>query len=264
MIDEELMLVRTFSFGATNIHAETLNGKLRSNIAPLEVVRILEIRVFPHEIEMPAGTRRKFEAICKLSDGSEVSNVYLTWMENDASVARVSSAGLVYAFSPGKTEVTATDESCRSDVPAIITVTPEAGLGEGKDRGRGFPKILISEVDCGPGEESPPVFRSDEPPVHQRLQDHDNNVWWINLASPFARYYYTNSNYGVDSEAWRMYHVERVIDIIVQIALAHGPGSEDSLASGEWIQRAAEHEADIRQKALESLKDFIINGETET
>jgi hypothetical protein len=263
LVDEELMLVRTFSFGSTNIHAETVDGKLKSNIMPLEVVRILELRVVPHEIEMPAGTRRKFEAICKLSDGSEASNVYLTWMENNASVARVSSAGLVYAFSPGKTEVTATDESCRSDVPAIITVTPEAGRGEGKNHGRGFPKILISEVDCGPGEESPPVFRSDEPPVHQRLQDHDNNVWWINLASPFARYYYTNSNYGVDSEAWRMYHVERVIDIIVQIALAHGPGSEDSLASGEWIQRAAEHEADIRQKALESLKDFIKNGETE-
>lgn len=263
MVDEELMLVRTFSFGATNIYAVTLDGKLQSNVIPLEVVRIIEIRVVPHEIEMSAGTRRKFEAICKLSGGLEVSNVYLTWMENDASVARVSSAGLVYAFSPGKTDVTATDETCRSDVPAIITVTAETGRGEGKDRGKGFPKILISEVDCAPGEDNPPVFKSDEPPVHQRPQDIDK-VWWINLASPFARYYYTGSNYGVDSEAWRMYHVERVIDVIVQIALSHGPDSEDSIASRQWIHRAAEIEADIRQKAIESLRDFIENGQTES
>jgi hypothetical protein len=262
MVDEELMLVRTFSFGKTNIHAITMDEKVKSNTVPLEVVRITELRVLPHEIEMPAGTRRKFEALCKLPDGSEVANVYLTWLENNPSVARVSSGGLVYAFSPGKTEVTATDESCRSDVPAIITVTPETGRGEGKDAGKGFPKILISEVQCYPGEEISPVFRNDEPPVTQRVQDIDR-VWWINLASPFARYYYTNPNYGADSEAWRMYHVERVIDIIVQIALVHGPQSEDSLASKEWVHRAAEHEADIRIKALESLKEFIEVGDSE-
>jgi hypothetical protein len=60
-----------------------------------------------------------------------------------------------------------------------------------------------------------------------------------------------------------MYHVERVIDIIVQIALVHGPQSEDSLASKEWVHRAAEHEADIRIKALESLKEFIEVGDSE-
>jgi hypothetical protein len=262
MVDEELMLVRTFSFGVTKIYAETLDGKLTSNVVPLEVVRILEIRVLPHELEMAAGSRRKFEALCRLADGSQASNVYLTWMENNPSVARVSSGGLVYAFSPGETEVTATDETCRSDVPAILKVTPVTGRGEGKDRGKGFPKILVSEVDCAPGEDNPPIFRSDEPPVHQRPQDIDK-VWWINLASPFARYYYTGSNYGVDSEAWRMYHVERVIDVIVQVALSHGPDSEDSLAARQWIHRAAEIEADIRQKAIESLKDFIESGQTE-
>jgi len=262
MIDEELMLVRTFSFGATKIYAETLDGKHKSNTVSLEVVRIFEIRVVPHEIEMPAGTRRKFEAICRLSNGLEVSNVYLAWMENNPSIARVSSAGLVYAFSPGKTEVTATDEICRSDVPAIITVIPETGRGEGKERGKGFPKLLISEVECAPGEDIPPIFRSDEPPVHQRPQDIDK-VWWINLASPFARYYYTGSTYGVDSEAWRMYHVERVIDVIVQVALSHGPDSEDSLDPRQWIHRSAEIEADIRQRAIESLKDFIESGETQ-
>ena len=92
--------------------------------------------------------------------------------------------------------------------------------------------------------------------------DVDNNIWWINLASPFARLYYSSSRYGVKSEAWRMYHVERVIDVLVQIALSHGPDSEESGGSRDWIYRAAGHEAEIRAKALESLKDFIESGDT--
>ena len=107
-------------------------------------------------------------------------------------------------------------------------------------------------------------FRSDDPPIHQPLPiDVDNNIWWINLASPFARLYYSSERYGVKSDAWRMYHVERVIDVMVQIALSHGPDSEESRGSRDWIYRAAEFEAEIRAKAIESLREFIESGETE-
>jgi len=60
-----------------------------------------------------------------------------------------------------------------------------------------------------------------------------------------------------------MYHIERVIDVMVQIALAHGPDSEESLGSRDWIYRAAGLEAEIRTKAIESLRSFIETGETE-
>jgi hypothetical protein len=264
MVDEELMQVQTFSFGKTTISAETLDGSLLSNAAPLEVVRIQEIRITPHEIEMQAGTRRSLEAMCRLPTGEDVSNVYLTWIESNESVVRVSGSGLVYALGPGETQVTATDDSCRSDIPAVIKVTPASGRGAGNDRGRGYSRILISEVNCGPDEDQPRKLRNDEPPVYQQLAvDVDNNIWWINLASPFARLYYLSERYGVKSEAWRMYHIERVIDVMVQIALSHGPDSEESLGSREWIYRAAGFEAEIRTKAIESLRSLIETGETE-
>lgn len=264
MVDEELMQIQTFSFGQTTIYAKTLDGSLCSNVVPLEVVRILEIRITPHELEMPAGTRSRLEAMCRLPSAEEVSNVYLTWIESNASVARVSGSGLVYAVGPGETEVTATDDSCRTDVPAVVRVSPSPGKGAGKDRGRGYPRILISEVDCAPDEDRPRILRSDDPPIHQPLPiDVDNNIWWINLASPFARLYYSSERYGVKSEAWRMYHVERVIDVMVQIALSHGPDSEESRGSRDWIYRAAGLEADIRAKAIESLREFIESGGTE-
>jgi len=263
MVDEDLMQIQTFSFGRTKISAKTMDGSLCSNAVPLDVVRILEIRITPHELDMPAGTRSRLEAMCRLSAAEEVSNVYLTWMESNVSVARVSGSGLVYAVGPGETEVTATDDSCRSDLPAVVRVSPSPGKGAGKDRGRGGPRILISEVNSAPSEDQPPIFRKDDPPIYQRLQDVDNNIWWINLASPFARLYYSSERYGVKSEAWRMYHVERVIDVMVQIALSHGPDSEESRNSRDWIYRAAEFEAEFRAKAIESLRELIESGETE-
>jgi hypothetical protein len=262
MVDEELMQIQTFSFGNTAIYAKTIEGSIYSNAVPLEVVRIAEIRITPHELEMPAGTRRRLEAMCRLPGGEEVSNVYLTWIEANASVARVSGSGLVYAFGPGETQVTATDDSCRSDLPAVVRVSPSPGKAAGKDRGRGYPRILISEVDCAPDEDQPRRFRADDPPIYQLIQDVDNNIWWINLASPFARLYYSSEKYGVKSEAWRMYHIERVIDVMVQIALSHGPDSEESRGSRDWIYRAAEFEAEIRAKAIEPLREFIESGET--
>jgi len=264
MVDEDLNLIQTFAFGKTGIFAQTLDGQLCSNQIALEVVRIIDIRIVPRELVVPAGTRNKLQAMCRLPDGTEIPNVHLTWMEANSAVARVSSRGMVYGFAPGETEVTALDESCRSDAPARITITPSDGRGAGNQRGRGFPRILISEIDCLPGEASPPQFRKDEPPICQRVQDTDANVWWINLASPFARLYSDQEGgYGVKSEAWRMYHVERLIDVIIQIALTHGPDSDQSLDSNDWALRAAEIEAEIRGKAIESLVHFITSGETE-
>ncbi len=261
MVDEELMQIQTFVAGQTTIWAETLDRRVRSNKISLEVVRVGEIRVVPKELEMPAGTRRHLEATCRLPNGEDITGVHLTWLEDDSSIARVTSSGLVFGIKPGKTKVTAIDESCKSDIPATIVVTSGEGTGEGSRKGRGYPMVLVSEIDTAPEEEQPALFRADEPPVMQRPKDVDNNIWWINLASPFARLYFNDNRYGVKSEAWRIYHVERYIDIIVQIALANGPDCDKALIARDWLFRNGELEADIRKKAIESLVDFIHSGE---
>ena len=261
LVDEELGQVQTFSCGTTTIYAETPDGKLRSNSISLEVLRIQEINIVPPEITLAAGSRCQLKAVCRLSKEEEASDISLTWIADDSSVAVVTSSGIVYGANPGRTRVTALDESCKSDTPADVIVERGEGTGKGKRRGRGNPLVLISEIDVAPNEDQTVVFRADEPPIMQRPTDVDNNVWWINLASPFARLYYTEGEYGVDSEAWRMYHVERMIDIIVQIALTLGPDSEEMFVSGDWIYRAGELEGEIRKKAIESLNHFIRSGE---
>jgi hypothetical protein len=261
MVHDDIMILETFHFGETKIYAETLQSNLRSNVIPLEVVHIHEVRIIPNKIEMAAGTRKKLEAVCRLSTGKETSDVYLTWIEGNNDVVRVSSSGLVYAFSQGETEVIASDDRCRAEVPAIVKVTPSEGRRDGSERGRGYPKILISEIDNDPDDDEPAVFSSDEPPVCQSVRDVDRNIWWINTASPFARLFLdTSKGYGVGSLAWRIYHVERIIDVMIEIAIVHGPEDEESIPPKLWISRSGSYEAEIRQRAIESLQNFITEG----
>ena len=263
MVDEDLMIINTFSFGQTMIHAQTLDGKVHSNKAPLEVVRINEIRIEPREILISAGSRQKLDALCRLSSNEETNAVYLVWSESNPNVARVSASGLVFGFTPGETEVTAGDDKCLARNPAIVKVTSGQGRGRGENRGPGHPLVLVSgEVDVDPDTKEYVHFSREDPPVAQRPQDADRNIWWINSSAPLARLYLdTAKGYGYQSREWRMYHLERYIDVIVQIALTHGPGEKESISVSDWIMRWGSQVAEIQSAVASDLSEFIATGE---
>jgi len=121
LMDEDLMQIHTFCGGRAKLHAVTLDGRLKSNELPIEVVQIQRIRVAPKEISVCVGSRSRLEAICTLAGGQETTGVNLTWLEDNSSVARVSSSGMVYGAGAGQTKVTAVDESCRSDEAAKLS-----------------------------------------------------------------------------------------------------------------------------------------------
>jgi hypothetical protein len=263
MVDEDLMIINTFAFGKTYVYAETLDGKIRSNKVPLEVVRIVEINIVPNQIEIAAGSRQKLEALCRLANNEESNAVYLVWNESSPNVARVSASGLVFGFVPGQTEVTAGDDKCLAKNPAIVRVVPGQARGRGDKRGQGFPLVLVSgEIDSDPDTKEYVHFSIEDPPVWQRPQDADRNIWWINSSAPLARLYLDgNRGYGYQSREWRMYHLERYIDVIVQIALTHGPGEKESLSVNDWIMRWGSQVAEIQEAAASQLSEFIATGE---
>jgi hypothetical protein len=263
MVDEDLMIINTFSYGRTSIHAETLDGKVKSKAVPLEVVRINRIDISPTEIEIDAGTRHKLDAVCTLNSSEQTSDLYLLWTESNSTVARVSSSGLLYGFAPGTTEVVAGDDKCLSRKPCLVTVVAGEGRGSGEDaRGRGFPLVKVSgEIDLDPVTKEYVNFSREEPPVAQRPQDVERNIWWINSAAPMAKLYLdTTKGYGYETREWRMYHLERYIDVIVQIALIHGPDEKENLSATEWILRRGFREAEIQTAAASDLRDFIATG----
>jgi hypothetical protein len=263
IVDEDLLVVNTFAVGRTILYAQTLDGRVVSNKVTLEVVHIEKIRISPADLEMQTGSRQKLEAICRLAGGEETSSVYLEWVESNSNVARVSAAGLVFGFSPGETEVTAGDDICTAESPCVVKVTPGQGVDRGDRRGRGYPVVLVSgEIDRDPDTKEYIHFSKDDPPVAQRPQDVDRNIWWINSAAPLARLFLDpGKTCGYESREWRMYHLERFIDVIVQIALTHGPTGSESLSPRDWVFQWGFKVAEIQAAAVADLSGFIANGE---
>jgi hypothetical protein len=259
MVDEEVNVVRTFSHGKTKLWVETLDGGLVSERKDLEVIRIRAVRIEPEEIAVPQGSRRQLRAVCRLSSGQEMEDVYLAWLVNDESVAMVSAEGLVYGHQLGLTDVAAQDEDCEPSFARVI-VTQPVSPPDGRSR---YPKILVSGSDRDPDTGEIRSFTRDVPPVWQDPQDVARWIWWINTAAPLAELYLnTELDYGCGSEAWRMYHTERYVEILTQIRLTHAPDANDELSLNEWISRWGGGVADIQSEIAAGLKEFITTGKT--
>ena len=67
--------------------------------------------------------------------------------------------------------------------------------------------------------------------------------------------------FGPESREWRIYHIERYIDVIVQISMSQGPESEDQMYAGDWMARWGERAADIQAAAARGLATFIHDGD---
>ena len=256
-VDPHLNVVNTFTKGETKIWAQTLDGSLESNKVSLRVLKIRKINLQPSLITVASGSRHMIQAICVLSSGETVSDIALIWTEDNPIVAGVSTSGRVFGRSPGVTTVTAGDDSCMADNNVTIKVT-EGG------QGLSYPRILVSSVDPDPETGEEVNLSYDDPPVLQRPQDFDRNIWWINSSAPLANMYLDiERGYGYGSREWRIYHVERYIEIIAQIKMALDTALE-SLESELWIVEWGQHVATVQAVAATSLGSFIQTGELPT
>lgn len=255
-VDDSIRVVTTACSGRTVLHCETFDRRISSNTVTLEAVKIESITLEPAVIDLPAGSRRRIAAMCKLASGEVASDIALAWSENDPSIARVSAAGSVFGFTQGATDVSAFDDRVAADNVVTVNVSPP----EDEGGGRGYPRVQISEINPDPDTGETVVLSADDPPVHQRPHDVERNLWWINSASPLARLY-LDGEFGPESREWRIYHIERYIDVIVQIAMSQESEAEDEMNAGEWIARSGERAADIQAAAARGLANFIQDGE---
>ncbi len=274
LVDEDLMLINTFSPGDTFIFAETLDDQLRSNRVPLQVIRIRSIDVRPETAEVQEGSRIQMKAVCTMSNGVQADDVALIWTEGNPSIARVNATGTVYGVSVGQTEVIAGDDNVDSEAATII-VQKNADGGrksdgrkgdarkQGRESGTGYPLILVSgKVDKDPDTQEFVHFSNDDPPVSQRPIDADRNIWWINSAAPLARLFLDkDQGYGYESREWRMYHLERYVEVITQIALVYDPENQrEKLTVSDFFLQTGGKSAEIQAAVAEELGSFIRDG----
>jgi hypothetical protein len=149
---------------------------------------------------------------------------------------------MVFGFTVGATEVLASDDHVDADDSVDITVVPDEGGG---DRGSGYPRVLISEIDPDPDTGEDVTLSPDDPPVYQRVHDVERNIWWINSAAPLARLYLAEP-FGAESREWRIYHIERYIDVIVQIAMSQGPEADETMDVGDWTRSWGERASEVQ------------------
>lgn len=261
-VDEDLNMITTHAPGTVSITVVCKDSGIRSNTVMLEVLDIVSVDLSPAEMEIRAGSRLPITATVTTKDGRTLQGLYLIWTEDNADIVSVGSGGMAFGLTPGESSVAAGDNQALSTTPTRVKVL-ERGE-KGKDGGSGFPRILLSEIDDDPLGEVPPVFSEAEPPVYQRVQDVDLNIWWINMASPLARRYIdTVRGGGSNSREWRVYLLERYIEVMVKILLTYDFTHGQDLTFETMLRRWEEESIVMQQRAAASLQGFLQGGDFE-
>ena len=261
MVDEDLGIINTYAAGTTNLHVETLDQKIRSNTTSLAVLLIRDIEIIPSAIELPVGSRRALETVCTLTTGEKSTGVYLLWNESNPKIARVSAAGVAYGFEVGECQVEAGDDHAVAKLKATVHVIPATDGGSNQGKGHGYPIILLSSIDNDPDTNQPVHLSRDYPPVYQRVEDVERNIWWINSSSPIATMLLNKEKgYGSQSREWRMYNFERLVEILIQIALTYSAKEQPNSSIDDYLDQWGTKAAEIQAGAASSLLDFIKEG----
>jgi len=255
--------ILTIEPGECFITAST--GEVQAEPLHVQVVSVKSIKMEPRRIGLQSGQKQRIRAIAKYDRQYESDEIFLNWASDDTQVALVNSQGIVTAVEAGSTMITAYDESYGPPLKTQVEVT----WGQGKKplRGEGgFPRVLISGVDPDPDTGEPKYFSSEDPPVAQSPADVSRDIFWINTKSPLAQWYLDEKRgYGVDSREWRVYHVERYVDVVVKTCLneeLHKRGSyapTESLAD-TFINIWEDLQIKVQRLATGKLGYFIDKG----
>ena len=254
--------VVTHTPGSVELWVETTDGRLRSHPVRIEVVDAIGARIEPNTVEIGAGNFQHLAVTVKDRNGQEHEDVFMTWIQDDSSVVSVTATGKIIGRKAGVTAVYAMDERCEGSPGAChVTVLP-AETGPGDSGGKAYPRILLSEYDADPLNPDGEPYRlfPEDGPVHQPTPQHvQNNIWFINLQCPLAKFYF--EEYGPDSTEWRSYHIERYIEALTKIRLNLDYQMEEHLSFDEAERRWREIASEVQKRALEDLRSLLGGGE---
>jgi len=145
--------------------------------------------------------------------------------------------------------------------PADKETTKKAAPRKRRAQSPRYPQILISGIDPDPDTGWLVQFAPEDPPVVQEPRDVERNIWWINSAAPLAKLYLDETEgYGYASTEWRVYHLERVIEIMAKIRLSLEAEWGEDVSYDTWAQRWNEIAAQMQEQAAGSLREFIDEG----
>lgn len=247
--------------GTCEIWARVRGTRIESDRIPVCVWNVDHVLLTPRNLDVPIGSRQQIIAEVTDDEGKRSPDVLLDWRHDaeDPLVVRISRAGLVTGNRLGRTAVTAGAGGVWARIPVEVTVI--ANSEKLKRRG-GFPKLLVTGRDLDPATQTIREGDPDQPALWQEPSDFVHNVWWLNLQSADAAFAFFQR--GTNTALWRMYHSEKVTEMVVQVWM-----TEEFTRKGErqrqefWgahLNAMDRHRVGIVQEMWKGLEPYITNG----
>jgi hypothetical protein len=252
--------------GITYIWCCVQGTTIESIHIPIEVWIVDHVLLTPRSLEIPLGKRQQITAQVTNDEGLRATDVLLNWSHDapDPLIVRISPKGNVTGNRIGRTSISAgTGNENSGGVWARIRaeVTVIANPKE-NDRGKGFPKLLMTDRDVDPETGTIRPLNIDQPTLWQEVSDYLNNIWWLNLGSPEAAFY---CNQRADNPTqWRAFHAKKVIDMVVQVHMqeeysAKGDNERPDLWGRHKLQIES-FEVLLMQVMWDKMQPFILTG----
>jgi len=264
---EDWHLLNTVNKGATEVWAQVKGTNIRSPKVQVETWIVDHVLLTPRTLEIPIGKRQQIIAEVTNDEGCRGTNVFLNW-EHDADdplIVRISPTGWVTGNRHGRTSISA-GAGARSGggiwarIRAEVDVIPSSDQPE---RGGGFPQLLLTgrgiDPDTGEIRQGDP----DQPVLWQEVRDYQNNIWWLNLESAEAAFFFNRRM--EDLKTWRGYHAQKVVEMVIQVHM-----KEEFDAKGEaerpdiWARHKAvldSYHIQLTQAMWENLQEYVLTGE---
>jgi len=207
--------MRVVEKGKTTVWCRVRDSAVESARIEVDVWAVDHVLLTPRVLEIPLGKREQITAQVTNDEGARATDVLLNWSHDaaDPLVVRISPWGYVTGNRLGKTSVSAGvgDETAGgvwARIRAEVTVIPNP---REQDRGGGFPKLLVTDRDVDPSTGEVRESNVDMPTLWQEVSDYQRNIWWLNLGSPEAAFFFAQRTESPNH--WRAFHSQKLIEV---------------------------------------------------
>jgi hypothetical protein len=220
----------------------------------------------PRSLEIPLGRRKQILAEVTNDEGARAANVFLNWKHDagDPLIVRMQANGWVTGNRLGRTCITAgagdPDEGgvwARIPTEVAVIAAPDE-----PQHGSGFPELRLTDRDTDPATGEIRQGDPEQPALWQEVSDYQNNLWWLNLQSPDAAFFFGQR--GDDIRLWRAFHAQKVVDMVLQV---HMREEFDARGETERPDLWARHkvildlkEVQLKQAMWDQLQTYVNFG----
>jgi hypothetical protein len=129
-------------------------------------------------------------------------------------------------------------------------------------RGGGFPRLLLTSRDIDPATGEIRQGDPEQPALWQEPTDYVNNVWWLNLESPAALFFFARRN--EDRNLWRSFHSSKLVEMVIQVRMQEEFSKQGADEHKDlWVSHKAaleRYEVEVAQPMWEKLNHYVITG----